>query len=73
MKRLTSYQRRLRDIEYLHQCIEELEDRCIYLWKTRPSTLLPLDNGGLKGDKFITPYNNGDFTWRLMTTPKLEP
>jgi len=65
---MTSYQRRKREIEYLKQCISELEDitkdLADQLKKNRIQIPL-LGSKGITGDDFITQYNNGEFASHL--------
>lgn len=65
MKKTSSYQWRKRDIAYYCQCIKELEEIARELVKQidKPKLLL---RGGIEGDKFITPYNNGEFDMSLL-------
>lgn len=62
-----SYQRRKRDIKYLEQCCNELEEICVLLAKqVGPGMRIPLVGKGIEGDQFITPYNNGEFEMKLI-------
>ncbi len=64
---MNSYQKRLQNIKYLEQCISELEEICLSLAEKVPKPmLLPLTGKGIAGDQFITPYNNGIFSYQLF-------
>ena len=63
---MNSYQKRLQNIKYLEQCVQELEDLCLNLAEKAPKPLLlPLGNC-MTGDQFITPYNTGEFSFKLF-------
>lgn len=66
---MTSYQRRLRDIEFLQQRGEQLEERCLALARQlgenglTPKLILGF---GICGDRFLNDMSSGDFDMRLM-------
>ena len=64
MKKISSYQRRKRDIAYYRQCIGELEEIARELAKQIDKPKLPL--GGIEGDTVLTPYNTGEFYMTLL-------
>ena len=69
---MNSYQRRLRDLRYKQQCIEELEELCKELFVQIPKPRLHLGKG-MSGDGFLTPYNTQQFIGELFmgyNTPK---
>lgn len=56
-----SYQRRLREIKYLQQCITELEEITVFLAKqinNSGGTINFMFKKGISGDMFITKYNS---------------
>jgi hypothetical protein len=65
---MTSYQKRKNEIAYLEQCVNELEKIAkelaskIHVKGSIPMLLL---GDGITGDKYITPYNNGEFNMEL--------
>lgn len=67
---MNSYQKRKQEIKYLKQCIEELESLCLGLAKKAPKPIQGLGRHGVKGTDFITPYNNGEFFFRLQNTSR---
>ena len=64
----TSYERRVQDIQYLRQCITELEEIAIELSMVIKNNgmELPLMGKGIAGDDFLTPYNQGYF-YQILT------
>jgi hypothetical protein len=65
---MTSYQRRLRDIKYLEQCVKELESYCFVLASLLNENKIPIKlfGHGIQGDDILTPYNNGEFSLKLL-------
>jgi hypothetical protein len=66
MKLMSSYQKRLKEIKFYKQCIDELEDICREIVKHNAPVKLPLSSRGLQGDTILTPYNTGHFVADLM-------
>ena len=64
----SSYQNRIRDIKYLEQCIEELEEIALELASIirKNGLKVPLLGAGITGDKFLTYYNSAEFSTKLM-------
>jgi len=65
---MTSYQRRLRDIEYYKQCVRELEEVALGLAQIlkKNNIKVPLFSKGVSGTDFITYYNSEEFISKLM-------
>ena len=71
MGKLSSYQKLKRGDSYNHQCIKELEGMCrelVDLLKKNKVEPQILRGNGIKGEDFITPYNNGEFELDLFLT-----
>lgn len=71
----SSYQRRLSNIKYLEQCIEELEGIAhglAGLLKENNIKIPLFGQKGIIGDHYLTPYNMGDFVMKLITTMRVD-
>lgn len=67
MSRMSSYQRRKREIAYLSQIEDELRELCLLLAELiKTDVKLPLSRG-IAADDFITPYNCGEFDLKLLS------
>ena len=66
--KMTSYQKRKREIAYLEQCITELRVIAKHFAAQVPpeKRIEMIDLGTFNGDSFITPYNNSEFTFELV-------
>ena len=63
MKRETSYQRRLRNIEWYKQYVEDLQGIVVELMKQMKQAGVPprLKLRGMPGDRYLNPINMGEF------------
>lgn len=68
--RLSSYQRRKRDIAYYEQCVSELRGIAKEMARDMAKAGIPLKlhlRGGICGDQLLTPYNTGEFEMQLLS------
>lgn len=69
---MTSYQRQKRQIQYLRQCVAELEGIVREILRNIPGAKLPLPPK-IDGDQFITPYNSGTYAMEILAEAKYDP
>ena len=68
MKRISSYQRRLRSIKFYKQRGRDLEDIIVGMGKELKKNNLPIFWGkGVKGDGILNDIDSGDFAINIMS------